>query len=118
MKRTPSETSAFNREAAALPQQRAVQQPNQERFLTSFVYEEMTEALLSALHRVVPLLPPATRMKLLAFVQLLRSPEIVQADFAVESSGSLRLILAADSAGKAPAQTEPPHASSGAGRSP
>jgi len=83
--------------------------PDLDRGLTSFLYEEMAETLVASLGRIVPLLSPATRLKLLAFVQLLDRPEAVTADFAVRSSGALRLTLATG-AGQPPAQAETPRA--------
>jgi len=86
-----------------------VTSPDTDRGLTSFLYEEMAETLVASLGCIVPLLSPATRLKLLAFVQLLDKPEAVTADFAVGPSGALRLTLATDG-GRPPAHAEMPRA--------
>jgi hypothetical protein len=74
-----------------------MQPPEADRSMSSFVYEEMAEALIPMLTHVIPRLPDMTRLRLMAFFHLLEHPEAVKADLQVDPAGVARLTLASDS---------------------
>jgi len=65
-----------------------------DRFIASFVQEELSDALAQTVAHLIPRLAPITRLRLLAFMHLLEHPETMKADLDIESSGTLRLTLA------------------------
>lgn len=63
--------------------------------MSSFVQEEMAQALIEAIAPLITQLSPITRLRLLAFMHLLESPEKVKASLDIGPSGSMHLTLAA-----------------------
>jgi hypothetical protein len=61
--------------------------------LASFVQEEMIDSLSKALAQLLGQLPPAARLRLLAFMHLVENPGTTKASLDVQPSGSMRLTL-------------------------
>jgi hypothetical protein len=67
--------------------------PDEKLGLASFVQEEMVEGLSENLSRLLDLVPPLVRLRLLAFMHLVEQPEAMKATLEVQPSGLLRLTL-------------------------
>jgi hypothetical protein len=67
--------------------------PDETRSLASLVQEEMIGNTSKSLAQILTQLPPVVRLRLLAFMHLLESPETMKASLEVDPSGCLRLTL-------------------------
>jgi hypothetical protein len=67
--------------------------PDEEFPFASFVQEEMIEGLSKNFGQLLELLPPITRLRLLAFMHLVEQPDTMRATLEVQPSGLLRLTL-------------------------
>jgi hypothetical protein len=56
--------------------------------------EEIVDALSDTMNQVVARLPPAARLRLVAFLHLLDRPEATLANLEVDPAGGVRLTLA------------------------
>ncbi|MBF9234475.1 hypothetical protein [Microvirga alba] len=63
--------------------------------LIAFVQEEIASTLNETASQILERLPPITRLRLLAFMSLIDDPQATKALLDVDSSGRLRLTLAA-----------------------
>ncbi|MFC4172122.1 hypothetical protein ACFOYU_08635 [Microvirga sp. GCM10011540] len=72
--------------------------PGQGSFLGPFAYEELAGGACSALQGVVPQLSPATRLRLSAFIHLIKDPAGMKASLELRQGGGLCLTLTADAA--------------------
>jgi hypothetical protein len=67
--------------------------PDENLSLASFVQEEMLDTLSRRLSEMLSQLPPAARLRLLAFMHLAENPETMKASLQFETTGSMRLVL-------------------------
>ncbi|MXQ11699.1 hypothetical protein [Microvirga makkahensis] len=67
--------------------------PDEKLPIASFIQEEMIDGARENLSRLIDLLPPVARLRLLAFLHLVEQPSTMKATLEVHPSGTLRLTL-------------------------